>query len=445
MRWCGSATPPPDHGAGATKAYVPLTLFAHSDAMREQAFTERYLWIVGNLLVIGLFAVDVSQLQGFNVGGHVMWGRDFLIVWSAGRLAIEGQLAAIYDLGRFAAFQRATFGPLSMHIYSYPPSSLLLGLPFGALPYPLAYALWTIAGSSLFWWAARPHLAAAGLPSWLALATPAATINLWAGHFGFLLGALWLFAFRDFDRRPKRGGVITALMLVKPHMAVLIPVVLLRRARWGAIAAAAGGVALLVLLSLLAFGSAPWHRFFEVIGPIEALTFASTGQFFGTMMPGIAVALLRHPLTAPLAMPAQAAGAFVAIVLLWRATGRDVPIARLTFPAATATFLVLPYAFDYDMTVACLGLMLTLHRRWALIAIWERTALGVGFLVPQLCILLGLTGITVAPLILLAALIAQLRAEGLLGASRDAPFVPNGTAEKASHAGSVQRHPETSS
>ena len=390
--------------------------------MRLQNVIERYLWIVGNLLVADLFALDIAQLHGFRVGDNVMWGRDFLNLWSGGRLAIDGRLDALYDLGRYHDFQRQSFGPLSVHIYSYPPSSLWLDIPFGALPYPLAYALWTICGGALFWWAARPHLREAGLPTWLALITPAATINLWAGHFGFLMGALWLLAFRDFDGRPKRAGITTALMAVKPHMALLIPLLLLRRMRWATILVAGVGVTLIVAASLLAFGPELWRTYVHQTVALEVSTMATSGDFFQKMMVSTTIAMRQHVWTAPLAGIAQIATAVAAIILLWCAAGREVPLARLCFPAATATFLVLPYAFDYDMTVAALGLMLTLHRRWDALAGWERALLGLGFLVPQGCIVLAIAGLPLVPVILLAALVVQLKAEGLLMFAQETPF-----------------------
>ncbi|PXA82976.1 hypothetical protein DMC47_44825 [Nostoc sp. 3335mG] len=390
--------------------------------MRLQQVTERYLFIVGNLLVIGLFAIDISQLSGLRIGDNVMWGRDFLNLWAGGRLAITGKLDALYDLGRYHDFLQHNFGPLALHIYSYPPTSLLLDVPFGALPYPLAYALWTIGGAALFWWAARPHLREAGLPTWLALVTPAATINLWAGHFGFLIGALWLLAFRDFDVRPKRAGVTTALMAVKPHMALLIPLLLLRRMRWTTILVAGIAVALIGAASLLAFRPALWSTYLHATAVLEVSTMAMGDQFFQTMMVTTTVAMHQHALTVPLAGIAQVVTAVTALVLLWRAAGRDVPLASLCFPAATATFLVLPYAFDYDMTVATLGLILTLHRRWDALAGWERAVLGAGFLVPQGCILLAMAGVPLVPVILLGALVVQLRAEGLLTSASKTPF-----------------------
>jgi hypothetical protein len=381
--------------------------------MRLQQVTERYLWIVGNLLVIGLFAIDISQLHGFRVGDNVMWGRDFLNLWAGGRLAIEGRLDALYDLGRYHDFLQAGFGPLALHIYSYPPTSLLLDVPFGALPYPLAYALWTIGGTALFFFAARPYMREAGLPAWLALATPAATTNLWAGHFGFLMGALWLLAFRDFDAKPKRAGITTALMAVKPHVSLLIPLLLLRRMRWTTMLVSGAGVGVIGVASLIAFGPDLWRTYVHTTATLEVSTMGMGGQFFQTMMTSTMVTMRQHALTMPLAGMAQVATAVTAVVLLWRAAKPGVPLASLCFPAATATFLVLPYAFDYDMTVATLGVILTLHRRWDAMAGWERAALGAGFLVPQGCILLAMAGIPLVPVILLVALMVQMRAEGL--------------------------------
>jgi hypothetical protein len=200
-------------------------------------------------------------------------------------------------------------------------------------------------------------------------------------------------------------------MAVKPHMALLIPLLLLRRARWATIIVAGAGVATIGAASQIAFGPGLWRTYLHATAALEVSTMAMGDQFFQTMMTTTTVAMHQHALTVPFAGIAQAVAA---LALLWRATAGVAPLAKLCFPAATATFLVLPYAFDYDMTVATLGLMLTLHRRWGALAGWERAALGAGFLVPQAGILLAMAGVPLVPVILLAALVVQLRAEGLL-------------------------------
>lgn len=52
----------------------------------------------------------------------------------------------------------------------------------------------------------------------------------------------------------------------------------------------------------------------------------------------------------------------------------------------------------------------------------ERSVLGAGFLVPQGCILLAMAGVPLVPVILLAALVVQLRAEGLLTVAKRTPL-----------------------
>jgi hypothetical protein len=77
------------------------------------------------------------------------------------------------------------------------------------------------------------------------------------------------------------------------------------------------------------------------------------------------------------------------------------------FTAATATFLIVPYVFNYDMTVACLGFAVLLFDRWGSLEFWERATLSLAFLVPEMSYVPVLR-LLCAPVLLLA-LIAQCR------------------------------------
>lgn len=81
----------------------------------------------------------------------------------------------------------------------------------------------------------------------------------------------------------------------------------------------------------------------------------------------------------------------------------------LAFIAATATFLILPYSFKYDMTVASLGFALALFRQWHTLSVLERAALIAGYVSPQMTFLAGPLGIPLAPLALLIGLLVQVR------------------------------------
>ena len=79
----------------------------------------------------------------------------------------------------------------------------------------------------------------------------------------------------------------------------------------------------------------------------------------------------------------------------------------LAFISATATFLILPYAFNYDMTVVSLGFALMLFRNWDDLPVWQRAALIGGYLSPQMTFLGKILEVPIAPAVLLAGLYAQ--------------------------------------
>jgi hypothetical protein len=83
-----------------------------------------------------------------------------------------------------------------------------------------------------------------------------------------------------------------------------------------------------------------------------------------------------------LGIAAQIASAIFALWQLWRI--HRLPPVQLAFPAATATFLILPYAFNYDMTVVALGFAILLFSRWDNLSWGEKAILTIGFLSPQL-------------------------------------------------------------
>src|SRR3546814_3633796 len=73
----------------------------------------------------------------------------------------------------------------------------------------------------------------------VALILPGSLVNIWAGHYGFLVGALALYGWRWLDTHPRRAGIIFGIMTIKPHLGVLVALVLLLRRDWTAIGWAA--------------------------------------------------------------------------------------------------------------------------------------------------------------------------------------------------------------
>jgi hypothetical protein len=383
-------------------------------------------FVIGNLFILVLFARDIVRFDHGLVANNAFWGRDFINVWSAGRLLIEGRLTILYDLPAYHAWQVAHFGAIGQHNFSYPPLVLPLMLPFGALPYAVALAVWTLAGAALFLHAARPWWrAGTGLPLWLVLITPAALVNVWAGHYGFLIGALVLHGWRALERGHARwAGLFFGLLAIKPHLAVVIPLILLVRRDWRTIAVAAATVGALVALSVLLFPPALWQQYLGATAGLQASLIDAGGNFCRYMSTSLATGLIALSVPKSLALMCQAALGIVAAAAVVQAA-RACSLRTTALMAATATFLILPYAFNYDLTVVALAAVLLLARG-NLTGVEQRLALG-GFVAPQVGMTLSGFGVPGIPMLLLGLFTVQCRLawkEASAAASRNTPGAP---------------------
>lgn len=360
------------------------------------------LWLGATCLGAVLILSDLLQLDGLRLTqARLIIGRDFLNVWSGGHLALQGQLAKLYDYHAYMAWQAAFFGPLDPYNYSYPPHSLFLAMPFAMLPYPLALAIWTLLGAAFFMWAARPYL-----PDTLSLAhailTPAAIVNIWAGHYGFLIGGLWLLYFRYLDRAPGRSGAVAGLLTLKPHLGLLIALTMIARRKLRPILIASAVALSLIGLSILMFGGDLWRTWLVETSALQTRIMTAPGaKFYYFMMPSAYIALREAP--AALAFTVQTAFAVAALALFWKA--RDARAQDLAFVSASATAVIMPYIFNYDLTVCSLGFAILLFGRWEVLTTGEKLALWFAFAAPLLVMAFNPIG----PVALLTGLFVQVR------------------------------------
>lgn len=318
-------------------------------------------WMLALACGFLLFLRDYASLDGLSIAGTALWGRDFVNIFTSGTLVLEGRTGLIYDVPAYRAFQEGMFpNAVQFHNYSYPPVTLLYTWLFALLPYPLALTAWLGGTGALFLRAARPYIAPLGLSGWLALLAPASLVNLWAGHYGFLIGALWLFGWRLLPGRPAMAGALIGLMIVKPHLAVLAPIVLLWRRQWVAFASAGATSVALIGLSVIFFGPDLWVTYLGETARFQAEMVDDTASFFLTMMPTLTPSLALLGIPVGWAAGLQLLTALAAIAALLRYMPQDPMEAGLA--TATATFLVLPYGFGYDMTVCGLAGLILFRR-----------------------------------------------------------------------------------
>lgn len=353
---------------------------------------------------------DLLNARGLSLPGKVLIGRDFLNCWGGGQLVVHGEIGRIYSSAFMPALQQLTGQRLGLQVFSYPPTLLLFLWPLGFLAYIPALLVWIAGTGALWFFAARPWLKRTGLPAWAALALPAGFANVWAGHYGFVLAALWLVAFAALGKRPALAGVAIALLTLKPHMGILIALVLLLRREWRVIGIAAAGTGALVTASVAAFGLDPWLYYLGDTSRLQAGLLASENAFFLLMMPTPYAAFFRAFDSIAVAAAVQALFAAAALFVLVRATLRNTPWPELGLMTATATFLVLPYAFNYDMAVVCLSAAMLLFGKGERL---DTTGLAFALLAfgsPILVLALNWLKIPLVPVALLGFLLVQARA-----------------------------------
>lgn len=319
----------------------------------------RVMWIWSFIGVVSFAQIfwDVYRpvRGGVDSKGYI-FGRDFVNVWMGGRLALQGQLSHLFGKADYMTELRAVFGPdYTDHNFSYPPHILALIIVFGLLPYFPAFAVWVCSGAAALWSALRASHARGArwhLPL-LVIFSPAFLANLVSGQNGAftascLLGGLYLS-----ESAPIQAGVLFGILTVKPHLGILVPFALLLRRNWKCIFSSGITAFVLIVLSLLLWGAAPWRDYVTQTLPYQSkLLDLTTHLFYIRMMPGLfadASAVLQlGPLWSGLLQAAAALWAFVAVLF---AVNREGLTARCVALLALGTLIILPYDFNYDMVM----------------------------------------------------------------------------------------------
>jgi alpha-1,2-mannosyltransferase len=354
---------------------------------------------------IVMISDDLKSIQsGVRMNDMHLIGRDFVNIWHGGRLAMSAPAARVYDRDDYRKTLKQAADVEGIYAFSYPPHMLLASIPFGKLSYWSALLAWTLLTTGLFWYAARPFLVRAALPHWSIFALPAFWVNLWAGHFGCLIGALALYGWQHARDRPALSGWSFAAMTVKPHLGILVPVVLAAGKAWRATVWAGAATLAMVAVSGIVLGWKSWALWSQSTLPFQAslLDASDPHLLYFMMMPTVERlgAWLGLAGAAKLAFVMSFAG--VALVLMFRAWRARIALEELGLLSIIATFLLLPYVFNYDMVAYGLALLVLAARVSLLLRAWERLILSVAFLVPIIQMPLALSGLPIAPLFILA-------------------------------------------
>jgi arabinofuranan 3-O-arabinosyltransferase len=280
---------------------------------------------------------------------------DFVNVWSAGRLVLDGLPASAYDWAVQKQVQVAVLGQSYQGNFAwhYPPPFLFVAGLLAHFPYAVAFIGW--AAISLV-----PYLAVmraiVGRPFGLLLAAafPVVLTNTLVGQNGFLTAALIGATLVLIPVRPILAGICLGLLSYKPQYGLLFPLVLVAASQWTVVFTAGIVAVAMALASWLAFGTASWQAFFQWM-PMFSQAFLTEGRAPWGKMQSI-FALVRYfggaEQLAWLFQWILSATVAVVLAVMWRS--------RISYPlkaaaVAAGTLLTTPYLFLYDLMVLAIA------------------------------------------------------------------------------------------
>ena len=273
-------------------------------------------------------------------------GRDFINYWSGAQLAVQDRVGQVYDFKAFMDFERTVAPDTSWRWYSYPPVTLLLSLPLGFVGFGPGLALWLAASFAL----CAALLAQSIGWRWALLATFAAPAILWntlSGQNGAFSAALMAGGLMLLARRPWLAGALFGALCFKPHLMVLVPLALLAGGQYRALAGSIISATLLCLVSYALFGAQPWTGFVQN-SPLNVEILEHAAEVW-PRMPTIFAAVRYMGGGVPVAYGMHILGALAALVILIQVWRSPAPLPVKGAALILATFLVTPYAWDYDL------------------------------------------------------------------------------------------------
>ena len=286
---------------------------------------------------------------------------DFVNVWAAGRQAFAGAPAAVYDVALHKAAEVTAIGYdfEGEYPWLYPPTFLFVAVSLALLPYGTAAAVWLALTFSAYLAVARGIIRhRTGIL--LACAYPGLLANAVVGQNGFLSAALLGGALLLLPGRPLIAGSLIGLLAFKPHLGILLPIVLIAGGGWRAIASATATLGLVALTSWAAFGPDAWIAFFQSLPTASLSTLEQGRAEWGKLQSAYGIVRMMGGTSASawMVQGVLAGAAAIALAALWRSeTSYNLKAAAL----AVGTVMVVPYIFLYDVVILAVAIAFLLR------------------------------------------------------------------------------------
>jgi Glycosyltransferase family 87 len=254
-------------------------------------------------------------------------GGDWIAFYGAARVFLDGTPDLIFDGNGLTAFLNSAFSwwlsePLGFRPWVYPPSYLLLVLPFGTLPFIASYVIFQLATAGLLTAAlclGPDQRNAKFLLAVFVLLSPAAAFNVVGGQNAFLVSALVVAGFRVLRRRPIAAGALLGALTIKPQFCLLVPIALIAAREWRALISAIIAGLALILISIPILGIDLWVQWLRLTTDIYVAGDAKWIEYGRIWGISVYACIAAAGGSETLANAAQAAAALVAAGITYRA------------------------------------------------------------------------------------------------------------------------------
>lgn len=335
-------------------------------------------------IAVGATILQFSRAEDYVLPLGSVIGGDYVAFFAAAEAIARGLTVEIYSPEIFQNLLLEVGPPQDAYTltWQYPPSYYFLVSPLTLTGYLPGYILWTGLGALAFLLALR-GTGTSWAALYIVIASPSVFHAAITGQNGFLTAALIAVAALHPDRRPVLAGLAAALLTVKPHLGLLLPLAYLAGGMWRAFFVAALGAVALFAASILVFGLDSWMAFHGgASGTWENIELKLL-QIHKMATPMTAAIFMGLPAKAALAIHLGIAAATAGCVtLIWR---RVADSGLRAAALCAGVLLVTPFAYFYELVILALPVLIVvkrgLERGWLK---YEKLTIGLAYAIPMM-------------------------------------------------------------
>ena len=367
---------------------------------RTRLWAAAGLWSGILLTLFNLYAAAAEFVPQYR------YRNDFRLIYGAALAAWNHGYSHLYDLTAQRAATEGLGAGFYWQPFINPPPLAWLATPLLAFPFEAALVFWSALLVLAAWFAWR--LAAPG-PRLTRLAHLALFIGVFPTAFGLVVGqpvalvagvvaiSWWLAE----HRRPVLAGVVLSLVVLKPQLALLVPLCLFVAGRWRIFFAWLAASALIGVVALVLLGADGVQRYRDVLA--LASQWAPTRSFAVAGPFGVG----------PQLYVVEAIVVLVAAVAAWQ--NRHGDAGRLYATGIVASLLFTPYVGFQDFAMLIVASWLLIRSG---VTSFQASVMVVGYALLELALVVQALPILVAEAALLISLAWPAHMQMVMGSLR---------------------------